>query len=109
MNANLKAFLRIVFCSWMFLACCAPRNALAQAPTNDTCTGAIPPTNGVPYVMSTTNATSAGDAPQCWAGFTKGVWFNYTPNVNGLVIVTTCASDFPTFVTVNANSCAALQ
>src|SRR5438477_305659 len=77
--------------------------ASSQTPSNDTCAGAVDLTNGAPYVMSTTNATSAGDNPQCWAGFTKGVWFNYTPSVNGLVIVTTCASDFPTFVTVNAN------
>src|SRR5438876_504199 len=87
--------------------CLSHLGALGQTPANDTCAGAVPLTDGVPYVMSTTNATTVGDGHTCYSGFVKGVWFRYTPGADGLVIVSTCGSAFTTIVEVFTNGCGA--
>ena len=69
----------------------------------------FPLADGVPFTMSTTNATSTGDpAPGCAALFGKGVWFTYTAPASGDVIVSTCGSSFDTVLTVYTGYCGGL-
>ena len=76
------------------------------APANDLCSGAIGLTNGAAYAMSTINATSTGDpAPSCVPSLGKGVWFTYTPMLNGTVTISTCASEFDTALGVYSGGC----
>ncbi|HYV26755.1 MAG TPA: hypothetical protein VFA77_04445, partial [Candidatus Eisenbacteria bacterium] len=105
MNTILVAAFRVSLLSGTLFVPCS---AVAQVLENDNCVGALPLTNGVPYVMSTASATTAGDTQpqQCWSGFQKGVWFSYTPSTDGLVVVSTCGSDFQTRLTVFAGDCA---
>src|SRR5438552_1041226 len=71
---------------------------------NDECTGAIAMTEGVTHTMSTANATTTGDE-----GYTKGVWFTYTPSFSGLVLVRICESGFNTTLLVFTGPCDALN
>src|SRR5437870_4457984 len=98
-----------LFCAWILVACSHPHNALAQPPPNDTCTGAIALTEGLTNTMSTTNATTTGEEQACRYGFTKGVLFTYTPSFNGLVLVRTCGSSFPTLLEVFNGNCGTLS
>jgi hypothetical protein len=78
-------------------------------PANDQCGGAVRLTAGVRYGMNTANATTVGDpAPICQTNFGVGVWFMFTPAIDGLVFVNTCASDFDTALEVFTGQCGAL-
>lgn len=77
---------------------------------NDQCPEAIPLTDSVTYSMSTADATSTGDpAPVCESYFGKGVWFTFTPAINGEVQVYTCGSDYDTVLQVYTGSCGSLS
>lgn len=79
------------------------------APANDRCLGAIELTNGVPFSMSTATATSTGDiVPACTSQSGNGVWFTFTPPVDGLLRFNTCMSSYDTIVQVSTGSCAGL-
>ncbi len=87
-------------------------NIMAASPSNDQCAGAVALVDGVPYAMSTTNATSAGDPmPTCLASFGKGVWFTYSAPASGQVLISTCGSDtnFDTAMGLYQGSCDALS
>lgn len=78
-------------------------------PANDRCDGAIviasQPFN---YNQSTLKATSGGDpAPTCITTLGRGVWFQYTAGINGILTVDTTGSDFDTGLAIYTNSCAA--
>ena len=78
-------------------------------PANDLCSGAIALTNGAPFAQNTWTATSTGDpAPGCVPSLGKGVWFTYTPPLNGTITISTCGSDFDTALGVYSGSCGAL-
>jgi len=79
-------------------------------PANDMCRGAVAMTNGVVYsTTNTTYATSIEDPiPSCMPNFGRGVWYSYTPAVNGQVGVTTCGSSFPTGLAVYTGACGSL-
>jgi len=65
-------------------------------PANDEWIGAIALEDGVPFFMSTTNATSLADpTPSGGSTFSNAVWFKYTPHTSRVVEVRTCGSDFP--------------
>ncbi len=77
---------------------------------NDQCSGAIV-ISGLTYTNTqyTTNATSSGDpVPDCVAGFGNGVWYLYTPVVNGQLEADTFGSDFDTGLALYTGSCGAL-
>lgn len=79
------------------------------APPNDQCTGAITLTNGVPYRMSTIDATATGDpVPSCQLLFGAGVWFKFTPPQAGQVTVSLCGSSFDTVLAVYTGTCGGL-
>jgi hypothetical protein len=78
-------------------------------PPNDQCASAIALTNGIPYTMNTTNATSTGDPLVPCGPLQKGVWFTYTPTVHQEVTVSTCGSDFNTMLQVFTGACGTLQ
>ena len=81
----------------------------ASGPPNDQCMGAIALSTGVTRTDNTANATSTGDpTPTCQSNFGKGVWYSFTPNTNGTVTISTCASDFDTVLQIYSGSCGAL-
>src|SRR5262245_46075178 len=72
-------------------------NPQAKAITNDDL--------GVPIIISTPNytnlqstaeATSFDPVPPCVSGFGSGVWYQFTPDRNGEVVIDTIGSDFDT-------------
>ena len=79
--------------------------AAAQAPVNDTCTGALELTCGQTI---TGNNEEAGDdvlpAADCedggTSGFYKGVWYKITAASAGILSVETCGSDFDTYLRI---------
>ncbi len=78
--------------------------------SNDLCSGAVVIT-GYSYTnaQSTFNASSYGDpVPDCIAGFGNGVWYQFTPPVDGQMVVDTFGSDFDTGLAVYTGSCGAL-
>ncbi|MCX6928621.1 MAG: hypothetical protein NT154_36230 [Verrucomicrobia bacterium] len=76
---------------------------------NDLCSQAFPLTNGITYIMSTTEATSAGDPlPDCATNSGNGVWFTFAPAFSGWVLVTTCESTFDTTLQVFSGPCEGL-
>jgi len=78
-------------------------------PANDQCAGAIPMTAGTTYTLNTFSATGTSDPlPSCQSGFGKGVWYTFTPSVNGVVTISTCGSDFDTALEVYEGACGAL-
>ena len=81
-------------------------NIVASSPSNDSCTSALPLTDGVAFAMNTSSATSAGDPlPPCQPNSGKSVWFSYTAPADGEVVVNTCGSSFDTVLTVYTGSC----
>jgi hypothetical protein len=75
---------------------------------NDHCTQALPLATGVPFTMTTVNATTGVDsAPTCQGSFGKGVWFKYTSTRTGPVPVTTCGSGYDTVLAVYTGGCSA--
>ena len=71
---------------------------------------AIALTNSVAFAQNTSPATTVGDpAPSCVPSLGKGVWFTYTPMLNGTVTISTCSSDFDTALGVYTGSCGALS
>jgi hypothetical protein len=80
---------------------------LPPALPNDRCAGAIALTNGVAYSENTETATSIGD-PQVWYQG-KGVWFAFTPSIDGAVNINTCGSDFQTALQVYTGTCGSLM
>jgi hypothetical protein len=89
-------------------------SAIAQlivlGPPNDACTNATI-ISSVPYtnMQSTLGATSTGDPlPTCGSGFGSGVWYKYTPPLNGKIDVDTIGSDFDTILAVYSGTCGSL-
>jgi hypothetical protein len=76
---------------------------------NDQCADAIALTNGAPHSMNTGGATSTEAPPTCGSAFGKGVWYKFTPQASGQVIVGTCGSDFDTVLQVYTGGCGALM
>jgi hypothetical protein len=77
--------------------------------SNDVCGSAISLTNGVSYATSTSGATSTNDPTTvCSSGVGKGVWFSFSPNATGPVLISTCGSDYSTVLQVYGGSCGAL-
>ena len=77
---------------------------------NDQCANAIPMQDGILYTRNTAASTSAGDPNSyCTYNFGKGVWYTYTPASNGVLIVSTCGSDFDTALQVYSGRCGALS
>ena len=76
---------------------------------NDQCADAIALTNAVPHSMNTDGATSTEAPPTCGSPFGKGVWYKFTPQASGQVIVSTCGSDFDTVLEVYTGGCGALM
>ena len=78
--------------------------------SNDLCSGAVP-IAGASYTnaQSTSMASSFGDpAPDCIDGFGNGVWYQYTPPLNGMLYVDTFGSDFDTGLAAYTGGCNAL-
>ena len=76
---------------------------------NDNCATALPLAYGVPFTMTTTNATTgAGETPTCQPYFGKSVWFKFTSPITGPVPISTCGSSFDTVLQVYTGTCGAL-
>src|ERR1039458_2425018 len=77
---------------------------------NDLCSGAIVITNtSYTNVQSTLKASSYGDpVPDCIDGFGNGVWYQFTPPVDGQLVVDTFGSDFDTGLAIYTGSCDSL-
>jgi hypothetical protein len=73
-------------------------------PTNDSCDTTVDMAEGVVYSTNTTYASSAGDA----FPVAKGVWYRFTPTRAGLLLLTTCGSDFQTAFNVYTGACNSL-
>jgi hypothetical protein len=87
------------------------RIVATTALVNDDCTGALPLHFGVPFSMTTTNATtSASESPVCrpLPSFGKGVWFYFVSPITGQVPISTCGSSFDTVLDVYTGACGAL-
>jgi len=73
---------------------------------NDTCAGATFLYNGFSESVDTRNATITGDAtPVCGFNMDQGVWYRFTPSVNGRVVFSASAS-FSTRIGAYVNGCA---
>lgn len=79
----------------------------AAPPANDTCAGAIPLANGVPYSMNTDSATE--DAGTCVYRAFHGVWFSFVAPVTGALLIETVTPRFDPDIEVNTGSCGALH
>jgi hypothetical protein len=76
-------------------------------PINDLCEGALGLTNGLTFTMSTGSATTNNDPTlTCNATAGNGVWFTFTPQLDGPVTISTCGSDYDTVIEVFGGSCA---
>jgi hypothetical protein len=86
--------------------------ASSAVPANDTCAGAYTLYDSPFYTGENTVCASDDTVPNCAAVgpiIYKGVWFNYTPTVNGNATVDTCGSDFDTKITIFSGSCGGLS
>jgi hypothetical protein len=76
-------------------------------PANDLCVDAIAVADGAPVSGSTTLANNAaGDgvsigSPCGASGSSKDVWFKYTPQTSGTVLLSTCGSSYDTVLSVH--------
>ncbi|PWU09737.1 MAG: hypothetical protein C5B50_26760 [Verrucomicrobia bacterium] len=78
-------------------------------PTNDQCAGALLITNtSYTHAQSTAKATSVGDSAPTCAGLSNGVWYTYTPSINGVVEADTVGSDFDTVLAGYSGACGGL-
>ena len=85
------------------------RTTTAPVIVNDTCAGAIAMTEGVNYTADTTRASSDEDPlSYCPGTVRKTVWYTFRPAVNGIVTISTCASDFDTALRVFTGTCGSL-
>jgi hypothetical protein len=78
---------------------------------NDSCSGAVSLTNGVPYFIDTVTANSTNDpAPMCMGYASSGgvTWYTFTPESNGIVTISTCGSDYPSALQVYTGDCNSL-
>src|SRR5436190_3659975 len=83
----------------MLLLGSAPLRALAAAPVNDFCQGAlaIPGAGPFPYpapIVDITSATSAGEllaTNRCQPFVSRGVWYVFTPSQSGPYTLSTCS------------------
>lgn len=83
--------------------------ARVPGPPNDSCVGALPLANGVPYSITTLYASSLGDpTPQCQTNFGNSIWFSFTSPSDGPAVISTCGSDFDTVLQVYSGNCASL-
>jgi alpha-tubulin suppressor-like RCC1 family protein len=75
--------------------------------SNDLCSGAVVISSySYTNVQSTAKASSYGDPlPDCIDGFGNGVWYQFTPSVNGLLMVDTFGSDFDTGLAIYTGGC----
>jgi hypothetical protein len=79
-------------------------------PPNDSCSGAVTLTSGVPYTMHTGGAASTDDpAPVCQGNFGKGVWFKHVAPASGALAISTCGSGFDTVLQVFEGNCSRLE
>ena len=103
------------------LAAAICSSAIAQAPPNDECAGALPVTPGTPSFFDTTNATGSpeavGDEGPCggdtfaWGNplTNPDVWFKFTPTQNALLTASTCQpGSYDTSLIMYSGSCANL-
>ena len=79
-----------------------------SALVNDNCADALPLHFGVPFSMTTVNATSTGDPVPACASAGKGVWFTFNSPITGPVHISTCGSSFDTVLDVYTGTCGAL-
>ncbi len=93
---------------WLALLCLGLVPSARGALGNDLCAGARALTTGTPITEDTTYATSTGDPAGLCGALAKGIWFTFTPTVNGPVLIETCGSDFDTILQVYTGTCAAL-
>jgi hypothetical protein len=85
------------------------KTGAADPPFNDTCSNALPLTDGGTLFTCTQGATSAGDpSVVCGIPVQKGVWFKFTPCDTGTVTINTCGSDFSTVLELYTGACGAL-
>jgi hypothetical protein len=84
--------------------------AASAVPGNDLCSGAYTLPDGPFYTYESTTCASDDTGLPCTGAGTiyKGVWFNYTPTVNGNATVDTCGSDFDTKIIIFSGTCGAL-
>lgn len=77
---------------------------------NDECAGALVLQYGVPFSMTTANATTGGGdpTPTCQNSFGKTVWFSFQSPITGNVPISTCGSSFDTVAQVFTGSCGRL-
>jgi hypothetical protein len=69
------------------------------APTNDNCAGATPIGFGT-YTGTTLGATQDGTSA-CAGNSTADVWYSFTPNCSGTLILDTCGSTYDTIISVH--------
>ncbi len=72
-------------------------------PVNDACGSARPiESNSFFEVLDATAATSGEDpGPSCNAGgFSRGVWYSFTPTTNGVLLISTVGSSYDTMIAV---------
>jgi len=82
---------------------------ISIAAVNDSCSGSIALTNGVPFEMSTTDATTeVEEVATCAGGTGKGVWFTFTAPSNSSISVSTIGSSFDTVLQIFTGSCGSL-
>lgn len=104
-------------CMWAWLGVpaavlgAAASVSLAQ-PMNDTCVGAAALTLGTPYSGNNSTATNSNDgaASACQPSAKAGVFFTFTPSLNGVYRISLCDSPLhDTVLTVfNVSSCAGI-
>jgi hypothetical protein len=84
--------------------------ASSAVPGNDGCSGAYTLSDSPFYYWENTVCASDDTGLPCTGGGTiyNGVWFNYTPAVNGNATVDTCGSDFDTKLIIFSGTCGAL-
>jgi hypothetical protein len=81
----------------------------AFPPPNYQCFNAIPMQPGLKYAMNNAYASSTNNpAPLCDATADHGLWYLYTPMMDGEVTVETCDSDFETVLQVYSGDCSSL-
>src|SRR5437867_4449919 len=101
----LAAFLPAAF----LLLASQPCSAASPPPNDDCSTALIVSTNNYANTEFTTDATSTNDpSPDCAFSFGSGVWYQYTPATNGVMVVDTLGSTFDTVMAVYTGTCGSL-
>ena len=76
-------------------------------PANDLCADAKAVAGNPFFEMVDTTAAgfTADPTPICTEGVSRGVWYAFTPDANGTLVVSTAGSDFRAAIDVFANGC----